>query len=291
MHGQFDFKAAAAYFQSSIDADPRFAPAYAELAFVYTWQGLFAEPERQPELLDRASALLAQAESMDPDLPEIHVVRSEIVWSPARGFRVGDAIRELRIAQKIDPNRGNQQLGSLYAHIGLEAKALEAFRRDAELDPAGTYTASTYVDGLEVLGLFERAIREQRRLTNRPGPPIALLLAEGLAATPESVSSPLGLAMAGKFAEAEAAALRVLAGRPARDLHHAVWPLAGVYALQGKAREAVAILRRTAELGLPSYPMVERNPSLDRIRKDPEFLRFAEESRARWLSYQREFAR
>jgi DNA-binding winged helix-turn-helix (wHTH) protein/TolB-like protein len=289
--GQFDFKAAAAYFQSSIDADPRFTPAYAELAFVYTWQGLFAEPERQPELLDRASALLAQAESMDPDLPDIHLVRSEIVWSPARGFRIAEALRELRIAQKIDPHRGNQQLGSLYAHIGLEAQSLEAFRRDAEVDPAGTYTASTYVDGLVCLGLFERAVQEQRRLTNTPGPAIALLLTEGLAATPQSISSPLGLALAGRFAEAEAAALTVLAGRPARYLHHSMSQLAGVYALQGKAREAIAILRRTAELGLPSYPLVERDPSLDRIRKDPEFLRFAEESKARWLSYQREFAR
>jgi hypothetical protein len=178
----------------------------------------------------------------------------------------------------------------VYAHIGLEAKALEAFRRDAELDPAGTYTASTYVDGLEVLGLFERAVREQRRLTNTPGPPNALLLAQGLAATTESVTSPLGLALAGKFAEAEASAFRVLAGQPARDLHHAVWPLAGVYALQGKARDCCDP-SRTAELELPSYPLVDRNPSLDRIRKDPEFLRFAEESRARWLSYQREFAR
>jgi DNA-binding winged helix-turn-helix (wHTH) protein/TolB-like protein len=289
--GEFDFNAATAYFQSSIDADPRFTPAYAELAFVYTWQGLFAEPDRQPELLDRAWALLAQAESIDPDLPDIHLVRSEIVWSPARGFRIGEALRELRTAQKLDRHRGNQQLGSLYAHIGLEEQALEAFSRDAEVDPAGTYTASTYVDGLESLGLFEKAVREQRRLANRSGPPTSLLLTEGLAAVPESVPSPLRLALAGKFAEAEALALKVRAGRPARNLHHALWPLAGVYALQGKAREAVAILRRTAELGLPSYPLVERNPSLDRIRKDPEFLRFAEESKARWLSYQREFAK
>jgi TolB-like protein len=81
LHGQFDFKAAAAYFQSSIDADPRFTPAYAELAFVYTWQGLFAEPERQPEL-DRARPARS-GRIAGSDLPEIHVVRSEIVWSPA----------------------------------------------------------------------------------------------------------------------------------------------------------------------------------------------------------------
>jgi hypothetical protein len=109
-------------------------------------------------------------------------------------------------------------------------------------------------------------------------------------ATPKSTSSPLGLALAGNFSEDEASATKVLSGRPARFLHHAVWPLAGVYALQGKAREAVAVLRRTAELGLPSYPLIERNPTLNRIRKDPEFLRFAEESKARWLVYQREFA-
>lgn len=38
---------------------------------------------------------------------------------------------------------------------------------------------------------------------------------------------------------------------------------------------------------LHDHPIFRRDPFLDRVRQDPEFVRFLAESRARWEEYQR----
>lgn len=48
-------------------------------------------------------------------------------------------------------------------------------------------------------------------------------------------------------------------------------------------------LRVTVKEGYPCYPLFARDPHLDRIRKDPEFIRFMTELKTRWDGYQREF--
>jgi len=40
---------------------------------------------------------------------------------------------------------------------------------------------------------------------------------------------------------------------------------------------------------MPNYPMFARDPFLDRIRKDPEFIQFMNELKIKWEGYQREF--
>jgi hypothetical protein len=65
--------------------------------------------------------------------------------------------------------------------------------------------------------------------------------------------------------------------------------MADVYALQGKARQAVEWLRKAAETGLPNYLLFSRDPHLDRIRRDPVFVQFMAELKMRWERYRREF--
>jgi hypothetical protein len=100
----------------------------------------------------------------------------------------------------------------------------------------------------------------------------------------------LVLALKGKHQNAEAAIPAIFQqARNNRAYHHITYNIACVYALEGKTDEAVKWLRTTADTGMPNYPMVARDPHLDRIRKEPAFIHFMAELKTRWDSYQREF--
>jgi hypothetical protein len=98
------------------------------------------------------------------------------------------------------------------------------------------------------------------------------------------------LALQGKHREAEAAVPSILKReRRYRGYHHGTYMIARIYALGGKSEEAVKWLRVTVKEGFPCYPLFAQDSFLDRIRKNPEFIKFMGEMKARWERYQREF--
>jgi tetratricopeptide (TPR) repeat protein len=93
----------------------------------------------------------------------------------------------------------------------------------------------------------------------------------------------------GRYGEAESFGLQaVQAGEGLGPYHHMTFGLAQVFALSGKKAEAVRWLRRTAEEGMPSYPMFRDNPLLKNLRGDPEYDKLLEELRREWERRQRE---
>jgi len=48
-------------------------------------------------------------------------------------------------------------------------------------------------------------------------------------------------------------------------------------------------LRRTADTGMPNYPLFARDPFLDNIRRDPAFVAFMEELQPQWKRLSLEF--
>lgn len=98
------------------------------------------------------------------------------------------------------------------------------------------------------------------------------------------------LALQGKHQEAQAAVPSILKReRRYRGYHHGTYNIARIYPLGGKSEEAVKWLRVTVQEGFPCYPLFARDSMLDLIRKDPAFLQFMAEMKARWEGYQREF--
>jgi hypothetical protein len=71
--------------------------------------------------------------------------------------------------------------------------------------------------------------------------------------------------------------------------HHSTYDAACIYALAGNSNEAVRWLKETAATGFPNYPLFERDPYLDRIRKAPEFVQFMADQKAQWEKYRQEF--
>ena len=55
-------------------------------------------------------------------------------------------------------------------------------------------------------------------------------------------------------------------------LHHGQYDMGAAYALLGDTRQAMSWLKKASSEGLPCYPLFERDPDLDSLRKDQEFI-------------------
>src|SRR2546425_361619 len=80
-------------------------------------------------------------------------------------------------------------------------------------------------------------------------------------------------------------AVAVARGSGLSHFHHAEYNIATAYALQGDHARALAWLRRTAEDGLPCYPLFAGDPYLDSLRRDPQFVAFLARLKGQWENY------
>ena len=299
-----DLEVAETMFKKAVEIDPQYALAHARLAYCYAWKALFTDVENR-SWIELAREEIKRAEALDPELPQISEVRYEITWSKYGDFDISAAVRELRLGQKFDPNSGHQPLGVLAYHLGFEDIALKELQRAIEIDPTSENIKANVVEGNELLGKYDEAINAGRKFFNDPGPALALIwanrlteaetvIAQSLAKEPSNVKMQSArvrlLALQGKFNEAEALVPAIAAKAVnTRSYHHVTYDFACAYALAGKAPEAVEWLRKTVDYGMPNYPLFERDPHLDRIRRDSTFIKFMQEFRSRWEDYRRGF--
>ena len=108
--------------------------------------------EDSPALIEQAKQELGIAERLDPQLAEVHAARYFIVFSQYEGWQVEAAIRELRLAQQLDPNAGHSELADLYHHIGLEEQAVEEFETALKVDPNSDRIKGCYIDEYYQIG-------------------------------------------------------------------------------------------------------------------------------------------
>jgi TolB-like protein len=293
--------------RKAIALDPDYALARAQLAGVYAYMGVLLEPEGP--WIDLAHEQLRRAEALDPELPQIHVARFELLWSAQEGFRVAEAARELRIAAKLDPNAGQGELGLLYAHLGLEAAAIREADKALQIDPASETVQWRYVEVRDLLGLVNEAIDAHHRFGDRLTASYSVRKAYlwkrdwetarrindyVLSLNPREPfvrsNSLLLAALQGDFGPYEREKLKIIAAaRRSRAYHHVTYNFAAICVLQGKAKQAVEWLIETADKGMPNYTLFSRDPHLDPIRNDPAFIEFMAKLKPRWEDFQREF--
>jgi tetratricopeptide (TPR) repeat protein len=285
--------------------DPNFGRAYAQLARAYASMTLFNEPNN-PVWLEQAKQALSRAQMLDPNLSEVHVVRARLLRGAHEGYQNEEAIRELLRAQELNPSVGHDELGILYAHLGLEEQALRELQRAIDIDPTSEASQSWFVEAHQMLGRYDEAIALHPRFSSRSvhircdallakhrldeaKPLIEVALANGPQVPYNRGLWALLLALRGRFREAEAEIPTIEAAQRDLSYHHACNDMADICALQGKARQAVEWLGKAAATGLPNYLLFSRDPHLDRIRRDPGFVQFMAELQMRWERYRREF--
>jgi len=306
-----DVETAIAMLRRAVEIDPKYALALSQLAYCYTWMGLFVEPMNGGQWVDRARKTLDQARALNPDLAELHVVQHEIHWSSHGNWRLDLSIRELKQAQRINPSVGHASMASLLAHEGMEEPALKEVQRALEIDPTSENVRAFAVEVPILLGRYDEAIKAHKSIYGDAPPPLRVL-AQGRLTIPQAnrhdalkrsqealKQAPrnarlrgqhaLLLALEGNIAEAEAEIPTILRdAENNRGYHHVTYDLACIAALQGKARAAVEWLRKTADTGMPNYTFMSRDTNLNRIRQAPEFVKFMDELKTRWEAYRRE---
>ncbi|MFC2142723.1 protein kinase [Acidobacteriota bacterium] len=190
-----DIQRSAEFFQQALEIDPNYARAYSGLADYYNLISFYGNV-RPRDSLPKAEKLALKAIELDDGLAEAHTSLAVILsnwdwdWAGAEreykraielnpsyplahgwygGFlvalgRIDEAIRELELAQELDPlSPFPYALGTYLIFRQENEKALEMLEKGLVLEP--NYAQSLYATGLIYLhaGMLEEAIQQFQR--------------------------------------------------------------------------------------------------------------------------------
>jgi TolB-like protein/DNA-binding winged helix-turn-helix (wHTH) protein/Tfp pilus assembly protein PilF len=293
------------YLKKAIETDPNYALAHAQLANAYIWMANFIE--EQAVWAERAKEEINRADALDPQLAETRVARHYLLGSAYEGWQTEAAVRELLLAQQLDPNVGHVELGSIYYHLGLEDLGDRAYQRALEIDPTSEHVKYMIHAHIRLVNKFDEAFAAYQKFNPDAPTPLWYLMGKGRLDEAQKKLDEISVkypnepgvkfeqsflaALKGDFRTTEAEITFMLSdiNPQAFNYHHATYDIACLFALGGKSDEAVKWLRETAAKGFPSYTLFERDPYLNRIRQASEFIRFMEEMKAQNERYKSEF--
>jgi len=279
---------------NAVTRDPGFSLAHATLSLACATRYLESDPASK--WWDKAEFHCDRALELNRDLPEAHVARASLLWSPSRNFQHLDAIAELRKAialQKNLPNAYNR-LGAILAHIGLLDRAREMYERARLFQPKNAVSHGVikpYIWNLD-LDLAREEIQAWRAenpihkyaIYFAPQPAMMtgdwneakVLLDEAIRLFPEEplIVSLLGVywALLGKAEPALECATRACnSAKSFGHAHHTYYQLACIFALLGRRQPAFEWLERSVSSGFACWPFFLKDECLQNLRGLSEF--------------------
>jgi tetratricopeptide (TPR) repeat protein/tRNA A-37 threonylcarbamoyl transferase component Bud32 len=300
--------------EQAVATDPTFAPAYADLARAYNIKAFYFAPDSQRKKLDEdAQVALEKALRLDPNLADAHMARGLLLWTHANRFPHDQAAQSYKRAIEINPklDEAHHQLALVYMHVGLLDKAWAQIEQALAANPGNTmarfrsgvinlyrgrYDAalaifdSTPLEKNPALLTFQKAmalfqlgrIQEATALVDEY---LARYSADE-GGTVTSVKAML-LAKAGNASDAEKAIQRAIEiGKNFGHFHHTAYSIASAYALLNNRDQAIRWLQTAADDGFPCYPLLEHDANLNSLRRDPRFVAFLAQMKARLRQYE-----
>lgn len=274
---------AVVYFQRAMALDPRFAPAYAELAWVHFRQ-LANGYIPVGEGLDKVSALAKRAVELDPDFPISYLVLGSVAMTQRHDW--AGARRAYDKALELDPTSARALFYDAFfvRTVGDSEEGLARYRKSLERDPLDLLNRRYFARACYYAGHLDEAEKELRQvLSLDAGFPAThyelgrVLLAKGQvdAAVAEFVQeknvgwrnygSPLGAHAQGRKAEAEAG-LAALVRKPEGQ----EFQIAETYAFFGNRDEAFRWLDRAIDHD-PGIMWLRGDPLLKDLVADPRY--------------------
>jgi TolB-like protein/Tfp pilus assembly protein PilF len=306
-------QSAVALFEEAVQKEPDNASAHARLAAASRIYSFLHDPNN-PKWLESAERHSRRALELDPNLAEAYAAAASMLWTPQRNFQHDRAMTLYRKALDLNPNLATDRgyYAVILSHVGLFDQAATQAARALESDPDNARALAEVAENLVMLGQAQRG-EEAARAALRVEPDYLLskmalleaLVVQNKAAEAQALLdqdyfgannyfelwfAALLAAQRGRHAEAEKLGLQALQGTEGLGpFHHLTFGLAQVYALAGKNSQAVRWLRRTAETGMPCYPMFRDDPLLKNLKGDREYNKLLEEMRPEWERRRREF--
>jgi DNA-binding SARP family transcriptional activator len=289
----------AAHLIRAVERDPQFALAHATLSQVSMDMHFHFDP--QPTWLQQAEDHCRQALELDPALPEGHMARAWILWSPAKNFQHADAIAALQEVLATRPNleRAHNRMSGICLHIGRLQEARIAHEQARLTNP------NTRSGNLEYIYIYsgdlvraEEAVEVWFRdrpnnlyaLGTRIIPPLLggdLDLAEQRLATAleQLPNEPWIVSLQGMLcARRGLANLALECARRALDspaslghTHHTYHHIACIHAVLGDTTTAMAWLERSVNTGFACWPFFRLDPFLENLHEEPAFKRLVAE--------------
>jgi serine/threonine protein kinase/tetratricopeptide (TPR) repeat protein len=305
-----DVNAAIEFFEKAVEADPRFALAWAGLSAAFARMGFTFDPEG--DWWDRAQAMCEKALALEPGLPEARYTRAILLWSPPRGFDVAGALPEFAAAIAGRPSLGDahERFAVMLVHISMFEEAARHFGRALEINPNDTmaqihlalcrYYEGRYRESLDSsqlavreaasawgtyhlalcqlrLGLLTEAEQTAERGARRFPGDVLVFGVRGLLA-----------ASRGEIARArDQIQLTIQHRRSFGHYHHAQYDVACIHALLGEKEESLRWLTDAAQNGFPCYGFFETDPLLESIRGEERFRNLMAELREECAGYRR----
>jgi transcriptional activator of cad operon len=168
-------------YRQVLNADPKFAPAYVQLAYANINQGLFHDLPIG-DVTARVEPLIASALRLDEKLSGAYAVRG---FLRAAQSKTDDAMLDLQHAISLDPNDMGAwaEIGRIQLDDGRPRQGLQSYDRAASLDPLNSLLQVQRCTAFEDLAQFEDAASAcERARILQPGSALALnalaLLAE-----------------------------------------------------------------------------------------------------------------
>jgi DNA-binding winged helix-turn-helix (wHTH) protein/tetratricopeptide (TPR) repeat protein len=279
---------------NAVTRDPGFSLAHATLSLACAHRYFELEPANK--WLEKAEFHCGRALELSRDLPEAHVAKAYLLWSPSKNFQHLDAIAELRKAIALQKNlpQAYNRLGTILAHIGLFDRAREMYERGRPFQPRNAINHSivqVYMWNRE-LDLAAEEIRAWR--AESPGQKYAIyfapqpammtgdwkeakaLLDEAIHLFPEEplIVSLLGVywALVGNAEQSiECAARACSTAKTFGHAHHTYYQLACIFAQLGRSELALEWLERSVNTGFACWPFFRNDPCLRNLRNLPEF--------------------
>jgi serine/threonine protein kinase len=294
------------HLSAAITRDPEFALAHAWLSYVST--NVYFSFDPRPARLEKSEHHCRRALLLDPALPEGHLARAFILWSPAKSFQHAEALEALQQVLAVQPNleQAHNRIASICLHVGRLHEATIAHEHVRRANP------KTRSGNLEFTylysGDFARAEEAgEAWIRDRPGAKYALFfhpqpplytgdldlaerrLAIALGQLPEE---PLFTSLQGMIharRNQSDAALECV--RKAIDLprsfghtHHTYYQIACVYAVLGDTDRAMAWLERSVDTGFACWLFFRIDPHLERLREKAEFKRLVADLEYKYTS-------
>jgi eukaryotic-like serine/threonine-protein kinase len=298
-------KSAVQHLSEAVERDPDFALAHATLSHVSMILDFEFEPQYQ--WLEKAEYHCQRALALDPGLPEGHLARAWILWSPARNFQHVEAIAELEQVLASRPNleRAHNRMSTICWHIGRLEEARIAHELAQRSNPKAEtgnlywfYLASGDFPRLEVE--VARIMKRRMSMYDIQNCARAALYAGDLDLAEERLAIALKEApdesrhigaQGMLHARRNQTELALQCVRKALNAphsfghtHHLYHEIACIYGALGDKERAMAWLERTVEAGFPCWPIFKIDPHLECLRETPGFKRLVTELEHKYMA-------
>lgn len=279
---------------NAVTRDPGFALAHATLSLACATRYLEFDPASK--WWDKAEFHCARALELNRNLPEAHLAKAFLLWSPSKNFQHLDAIAELRKAISLQKNlpHAYNRLGAILAHIGLLDRAREMYDKGRSFQAKNAVShgiVKVYLWNLE-LDLAREEIQawqaenplHKYAIYFAPQPALMVgdwkeakaLLDEAIQFFPDE---PLIVSLMGVYwsllGNAESALDCVTracsSAKSFGHAHHTDYQIACIFSLLGQLDAAFAWLERAVNHGFACWPFFLKDNCLQNLRSLPEF--------------------